>query len=217
MTLPLIGVEGTRFGYLLALREVDRGARKGRHFLCRCDCGAETEVNLDHLRSRHTKSCGCFHREATSESHRRHGESHGRSLTPEYRAWKEMIKRCENQKCERYPIYGGRGIRVCDEWRHSYELFLAAVGRRPSTYHSLHRINNDGPYAPGNVQWQTKVHQARHTRRNVIIEINGQSRCLAEWCDVLNLSRGTIYARIANGWDPKRALSEPINFRRIRI
>ena len=125
-----------------------------------------------------------------------------------------MIKRCENKKCEKYLAYGGRGIKVCEEWRHSYKAFLSSVGRRPSATHSLHRINNDGPYAPGNVEWQTRTHQARHTRRNVMVNMKGAIRPISEWCDLLGLSRKTVYARIANGWDPTRALLVPVGLGR---
>jgi hypothetical protein len=146
--------------------------------------------------------------------HRRHGEAHGANLTPEYRAWKEMIKRCENPRCERFSCYGGRGIRVCDDWRHSYETFLGFIGRRPSPHHSIHRIDNDGPYAPGNVEWQTRKHQASHTSRNVALTIRGETACVAEWCDRLGVPRPRVYQRIATGWDPARALFAPAGARR---
>lgn len=121
-----------------------------------------------------------------------------------------MIKRCENKTCERYPSYGGRGIYVCAEWRKSYETFLASVGRRPSPGHSIHRINNDGPYRPGNVEWQTAKFQARHMSRNVIVEMRGEKRCISEWCEILGISKKVVYQRLVYGWDPIRALTSPV-------
>jgi len=124
-----------------------------------------------------------------------------------------MIKRCENPEVDRYPRYGGRGISVCHKWRVSYEAFLLDVGRRPSPNHSIHRINNDGNYEPGNVEWQTKKAQAYHTSRNVFVEINGIVRCISEWCLALGysaLDKKAIYERIRKGWDPKRAILLPV-------
>jgi len=129
-----------------------------------------------------------------------------------------MIKRCENKNCERYPKYGGRGIRVCDKWRHSYKAFLADVGRRLSARHSLHRIDNDGPYDPKNVEWQTAKFQMRHASHNVVVEMDGKRRCVSEWCEIMGISKKVIYQRIAIGWDAVRALKTPVGIpgRRIR-
>ena len=91
-------------------------------------------------------------------------ENHGLCSTPEYAAWANMIRRCENPKNPRYANYGGRGIYVCVEWRLSFERFLDDVGFKPSLDHSLERKNNDGPYEPGNVIWATIQEQAKNKR-----------------------------------------------------
>lgn len=85
-------------------------------------------------------------------------------VAPEYHAWKGMIKRCTNKKNRGWPNYGGRGITVCERWRESYLTFLADVGRRPSSKHSLDRIANDGNYEPGNVRWATRKQQINNRR-----------------------------------------------------
>jgi hypothetical protein len=88
-----------------------------------------------------------------------------------------MKERCCNPACRVFGRYGGRGIRVCGEWLRSYESFLACVGRRPGSptgrrrsMFSLGRIDNDGDYEPGNVEWQTQfqqVHNRGPIRRRV--------------------------------------------------
>jgi hypothetical protein len=75
-----------------------------------------------------------------------------------------MINRCEYEKNENYAFYGGRGIKVCERWRNSFEAFLADMGRRPSPQHSIDRKDNDGNYEPGNVRWATKSEQAFNRR-----------------------------------------------------
>ena len=92
------------------------------------------------------------------------------SFTPEYFAWEDMIKRCENPKTHNFYLYGGRGIRVCEEWRNSFVAFLAYIGFKSNSKLTLDRINNDGNYEPGNVRWATRSQQNinRRSPRRII-------------------------------------------------
>lgn len=92
-------------------------------------------------------------------------ERHGQYLSLTYRSWAAMLLRCTNPRTNGYENYGGRGIRVCDEWRRSYVAFRRDVGRRPSRRHTLDRIDPNGHYEPGNVRWAT-AKQQRHNRRD---------------------------------------------------
>ncbi len=84
----------------------------------------------------------------------------------EYSAWSMAKQRCGNPRHPRFADWGGRGIRVCDEWLHDFPAFLAHIGPRPGPEFSLDRIDNDGDYEPGNVRWATRVEQRRNRRLN---------------------------------------------------
>lgn len=100
---------------------------------------------------------------------------------PEYRVWRGAISRCENKNDPAYPRYGGRGIRISEDWRYNFLRFLADMGRRPSANYSLDRINNDGNYEFGNCRWATALEQAanssprgrfNHSVQAKIIDVN---------------------------------------------
>jgi hypothetical protein len=163
---------GQRFGRLVVTGSPDyRVVRKYPvpFFPVRCDCGTQTVVNGYYLHLGDTTSCGCYRAERVAEGLAlKHGEANKPTApiaTPEYRAWRGMINRCYQPSSERFSRYGGRGIVVCDRWHHSFENFLADMGRKPSPKHSIDRIDNDGNYEPGNCRWATASEQQRNKSR----------------------------------------------------
>lgn len=134
--------------------------KKKSVYPCRCACGAERNIYACHLGRGMSQSCGCIVAKKTADRNRTHGMSH----TPEYGIWRSMIDRCHYLSCQAYDRYGGRGIFVCDEWRHSFENFIAHMGKRPSDKHSIDRMDNNKGYAPGNCRWATDIEQARNKR-----------------------------------------------------
>jgi hypothetical protein len=149
----------------------------------------------------------------------KHGESGGKGVspTPEYVAWRAMICRCELPTSASWSRYGGRGIRVCERWRNNYELFLADVGRRPSTGHSLDRFPDpDGNYKPGNVRWATAAEQQRNRRDSQQLTFMGETLTVREWGYKLGIKFQTIVTRVARDWSVERTLSEPVHYKRKR-
>lgn len=125
-------------------------------------------------------------------------------LTPEYQAWASMKHRCTNPNNKRWPRYGGRGIRVCEEWM-SFENFFADMGPRPPGM-SLDRIDNDGNYEPANCRWASVEDQNRNRSNVIHLTHEGETLCVAEWTR-LGLGKNTIYARLQRGWSVEEALS----------
>jgi hypothetical protein len=83
----------------------------------------------------------------------------------EYMAWDALIRRCCDPRHASFARYGGRGIHVCERWRHDFMAFLADMGPRPSPAHSIDRRDNDGGYEPGNCRWATRSQQQRNIGR----------------------------------------------------
>lgn len=119
-----------------------------------------------------------------------------------------MIARCENSSEQSFPLYGGRGIRVCAEWRHDFAAFFKHIGPRPSPTHSIDRIDVNGNYEPGNVRWATPTEQARNKRTNSRLNAFGETLTLVEWSERTGINRGTIESRIKYGMSPEKALTK---------
>lgn len=133
---------------------------------------------------------------------------HGWFGTPEYQAWADMHRRCTGTHRDNFHNYGGRGIRVCRQWR-SFEAFIASVGARPSAQHSLERIDNARNYTPANVRWATPTEQARNRRQNTWYTHNGVRRCLIEWAEHSGIPADTLSWRLKAGWSFARAITAP--------
>lgn len=151
---------------------VQLGLRKGpRNRLAaelRCECGTSYTAQLGHLRAGLVLSCGCLRRE-TCAVRGREARKHGLSSHPLYSTWVNILDRCENPRCHAYRNYGGRGIRIWEPWRQDVGLFVDWVeqnlGPSPSPQHSINRVDNDGNYEPGNLEWADPVTQILNSRQ----------------------------------------------------
>lgn len=196
---------GQKFNRLTVVEDLGNNNSGKSYWLCRCDCGNYTKVSGGDLRNNHIKSCGCLKKEVSSKS--KHGLSHSRI----WGKWRGMIRRCENPNHHQYKNYGGRGIKVCDEW-HSLEKFAEwafskgfddSKGRYDCT---LDRIDVNGDYCPENCRWISTKENCNNKTNNLWLEYNGERHTLQEWSDITGVKRSTIKYRITHGWPIKDAL-----------
>ncbi len=123
----------------------------------------------------------------------------------EYRVWANMHNRCASETSQQWEHYGGRGIRVCRRWS-EYTHFLSDMGRRPSSQHSLERIDVNGNYEPSNCRWATAKEQARNRRSGRVLTHNGLSLSLSEWSERTGIPWSTLGNRLARGWSPAKTI-----------
>lgn len=204
-----IDITGQRFGRLVALSLVPRQQRRSKisHWLCRCNCGRTPIVALNNLRGDTAKSCGCAKGDWVRERAKAYGAYVDGQETPEHLAWMRILDRCYNRNNPSFKNYGGRGILVCDRWRHDYRAFLADMGRRPSVEYSIDRIDNDGPYAPENCRWATDITQANNSRKNRHVTIDGELLTIAEAARKFNVLYTSFWRRIKVGDSPEVAVA----------
>lgn len=128
-----------------------------------------------------------------------------------YSIWKNMKRRCFDERCERYKDYGGRGITMCEEWASDFDAFADwAHAKEYEEGLTIERINNDGNYEPRNCKWITRREQAYNTRQNRLVTYHGETKPLIVWCNELNLPYDATHNRIESGWDVERAFTEPL-------
>ncbi len=194
-----VDLRGKRFGRLFVKTYV-----KGGLWHCVCDCGGEATVLTRNLNNGNTRSCGCLQKSITAKMR----TTHGMSNSTEYHIWRTMKARCSQPTDCNYPNYGGRGIKVCEQWQNSFEAFLADMGRRPAGL-TLDRIDVNGDYEPGNCRWATTAEQNTNRRNNHKIEFGGRTLTVTQWARELGVKPGLIANRLRAGWSVHRALSQP--------
>lgn len=206
----MVDLTGRRFGKLTVIKfhHLTTGKSPGHpYWLCKCDCGNNTVVSGGHLKSGKIVSCGCYHAEIQT--------THGKSRHRLYGIYRNMICRCYNKNNKNYDSYGGRGIKVCDEW-HGSDYVLSINNFITWAYAngyydqpkdtpknellSIDRIDNDGPYAPWNCRWVNKFVQANNTRTNRFIYDGEENITLANFERKYDLPSGKVLSRISSGW-----------------
>lgn len=163
-------------------------------------------VVSDRLCSGKTKSCGCKKYEKMLLSRIKHGQSNSRL----YGIYGEMKSRCYNPNRSSYKRYGGRGIKICDEWlgdqgAENFINWATANGYEDSL--TIDRINVNGNYEPSNCRWATWQEQSNNKRNNRFITYNGETKTIAEWSRILNIKYGCLFYRINHGWSMERIVN----------
>ena len=204
-----IDVAGQRFGRLTVIK---RNGKKygGSAWLCKCDCGNEKTIALQHLKNG-TKSCGCLTKEIAQERgyKSRIGDrtrKHGDFGTKLYNVWAGMKRRCNNGKALHYEDYGGRGIIVCDEW-HDYLNFKEwSLNNGYEEGFSLDRIDVNGDYEPSNCRWATWVQQQNNRRHNLKFNYDGKEYTLRQLSNMTGIKYRTLLGRYQRGWTIEQML-----------
>lgn len=203
---------GKRYGLWAVLGPVEIKRYVGSTtvmWLCRCDCGNEVGVSAGSLRRGLSKSCGCERNTQTSIRRTTHGHSSGGVKTPEYQTWARIKTRCTNENHSDYPDYGGRGLMVAAEWVDDFEAFYAHIGPKPTSKHSIDRIDNERGYEPGNVRWATTEVQSNNKRSNHSLTVGDQTMTIRQWAQKTGLDQKTICMRVLRGWSAEDAVSKP--------
>lgn len=191
---------------------------KPAKYLCICECGNSKNISAYNLMNGLSHSCGCLKSEILSAKAKTHGaKSKGVDqnglYAKTYRAWRGMIDRCRYESHKYWKNYGGRGIKVCPQWEHSFEQFLADMGEKPSASHTIERKIVDKNYTPDNCVWATRKEQARNTRRTVLLTHNGKTQCVADWAVELGFNTSSLHDRRRLGWTVEEILTVPKNTR----
>lgn len=204
---PRRDMSGERIGMLTVVKLAQAagttldGRRIPTKWECLCDCGTTCGIELSAL-NRGQKSCGCVK------------VAHGLSHHPLYVTWRNIKYRCTRETYFQYPAYGGRGITMDPKWVDSPEAFIAdverALGKKPTSKHSLDRIDNNRGYTLGNLRWATATQQQNNKRDNFNIDFNGVTKTLKEWSRTLGYSYIALHARLTRyGWSVQEAFTTP--------
>lgn len=188
---------------------------KYRRFKCRCECGVEKEIPVGRLSGGHSKSCGCLSKEVFADNMRKAQKtwvsqaSYTKEVYPElYTIINGAIQRCTNPNDKEYKNYGGRGIKVCEEWmrdRYAFILFALSNGWRKGL--QMDRKDNDGDYKPSNIHFVEPKINARN-KRNTRKDCAGTPLIEVYENSPIKLVAYEVFAtRVKRGWDIERALT----------
>lgn len=195
-----------KFGRLTVIKETKKPSHLKRietYWICRCECGEEIISGRNRLITNHTTSCGCLQKEKAGNVNRTHGMSNSRF----FKTYNNMINRCIKENNPYYEYYGGRGIKVCDEWltfenfmKDMYQSYLKFEEKNGEGTATLDRIDVDGNYEPNNCKWSTMKEQSRNKRNNIEIEINGTTyKTISDVSEKYGIHEETIRSRYHSG------------------
>lgn len=185
---------GEKFRVAVKNKSRTRGYTSFWYAVYQCRCGASFHAQVRHVASGRHVSCGC-HKRAVF---RGMVTSHGRSGTKEYSIWKGIAKRCENPASAAYPQYGGRGVGMCQEWRHSFERFLEDMGACPGGGYTIERIDVNRGYSKDNCKWATMREQGRNKRNTIRVELGESTVPLLDACEYSGVTYSAVKWRKTN-------------------
>lgn len=207
---------GRRFCRLVVIDEGEKRLKRNGFYddrwICKCDCGNVKTISGHSLRYGNTKSCGCLGREKGNENLLiAQTPKHNQFGTRLYNIWGKMNSRCNCKSATQYPRYGGRGIKVCEEWRKFIPFYEWSMANGYRDDLSIDRIDVNGNYCPENCRWVTWKQQANNRRNTRYLTYNGKTMCVKDWETETGINSVTIKHRIDKfGWSVERALTEKV-------
>lgn len=137
-------------------------------------------------------------------------QKHGLSKTRLHRIWHSMYCRCYYKSTNQYKNYGGKGIKVCEEWKHMQgflNFYNWAINNGYKENLTLDRIDNNKDYSPNNCKWSTSKEQSNHKTNNVYYTFKGKTQTSKQWCNEYKISQTTLNDRLKRGWTLEQALT----------
>lgn len=195
---------GQKFGRLEAVRLSEKRSGRKTYWECKCECGNPKTIRTDSLKNGLIRSCGCLKKEQDEKNLDHKRWTHRESGDRLYSVWNGMHRRCYNPQDSKYGSYGGRGINVCDDWHDVKKFKDWALNNGYQEDLSIERIDVNGNYEPTNCTWIPISEQAWNKRNTILIKHQGETKCLSEWCKLLELSEGTIRSRYERGETPPK-------------
>lgn len=214
---------GRRFCRLVVIGESEKKIKRNGFYddrwICKCDCGNVKTISGHGLRYGSTKSCGCLGKERGEENLRIARKTiftkHNQFGTRLYNIWGNMNYRCNCKNATQYQRYGGRGIKVCDEWQDFQNFYEWAMKNGYTDELSIDRIDVNGNYEPSNCRWVTWKEQANNRRNTRYLTYNGETKCVKDWEIETGINSVIIKNRIDRlGWSVERALTEKVREKR---
>lgn len=182
-------------------------------WLCECQCKNKTKklIRSSALISGESKSCGCLQKELAIIQNTTHGKTNSHL----YSVWRGMKGRIFNKNARYYKYYGGRGIKICNEWINFENFYEWSINNGYQEGLTIERKDVNGDYCPENCKWATMKEQANNRRTNHFIEFNGKIQSMSDWAKEINIPYQTLKSRINSmGWEIERALTAPVNKKR---
>ena len=185
-----------------------------RYYECKCECGNTCVVEITHLRTGHTVSCGCYREWKNKQPNSKRG-THGMSGHDLYGVWCKIHQRCYSENSPFYSNYGGRGIKMSDEWEKSPLPFIAWAERN-GWYRgcnlSADRIDVNGDYSEENCRLATSAVQNRNKRNNRYITFNGEVKTITDWANSLGITASSLSSRLSSpNWTFEDAMTKVSN------
>ena len=199
-----INIIGQKFGRLIVI-EQSNNLHNRIAWLCKCNCGNYKVVTSSDLKKNKVKSCGCLRKETTSKTSLKNS-THHLSNSRLYKVWKSMKQRCYNKNNTPYKKYGGRGIKVCNEWKNDFISFYNWAMRngydesKTTKEQSIDRIDVNGNYEPNNCRLTTMKKQQNNRSNNRYIYYKNKKYTISELSSKLNINYATLLWRINNNW-----------------